>query len=634
MPPEDLYGFARTKDSMLKLVGMAVRDVRQFDKHLFFKFKAAPDIFNATGNYILKMDKGSTFYSSKQQYEDPVSYKSLEDYVSSLLSLHADMHGMPKSDIALRTKDVIDFDMSLNAAVTFRESDARIPPLDNNFIKNSELKQQLSSIMNVKEFTAIWRNLGTYINGEDTFTNIRNLDLIKNVTEVIFATNRKVVIDYILVNTLQVESPILGPEITYKALDWRRNTKGDISLGVDDQCYRWMLDTVPWAISKAVVENGNPKESATKRELAQRIVSDIKTWFHDAFDNAEWLKTLQHEGFNDKLDTLHYEVGWPDWLTDEKEADIRLTSMYARELPSPITNYLPQLANTFKSANAFSAWAGLSLSLSISKTQWDDSRIGTKIDRSIWPVLPHDANAEAKANINSFYLPYAVMQEPGIFTNWEEDDVSKLWSYGAMGSVIAHEISHIFDDTGRYFDMNGQLMLTDIDYSDYNTVIDCITKEYSSMSFEGEDHRIFTIDGSKSRGENIADLGGLSVVYRATIDGKIVPEDELQDLIGIADIPKSMVPLLAFGSFWCEAATDEYFQNLISNDVHPPGAVRIAGVYHNMSDIAKQMQCESGTILNPSKNDTSHRDRDIPLVNGKFHMESLAKEESCILYYN
>lgn len=138
------------------------------------------------------------------------------------------------------------------------------------------------------------------------------------------------------------------------------------------------------------------------------------------------------------------------------------------------------------------------------------AKIGSPIDRDEWYMTPQTVNAYYNPTMNEIVFPAAILQPP--FFHADADDAV---NYGAIGAVIGHEIGHGFDDQGSQFDGTGALRnwWTDEDRAAFEQLTTALVEQYDGLSPAGADGH--TVNGSLTIGENIGDLGGLGIAYRA-----------------------------------------------------------------------------------------------------------------------
>ena len=258
-----------------------------------------------------------------------------------------------------------------------------------------------------------------------------------------------------------------------------------------------------------------------------------------------------------------------DWMGEEtkKQALEKLSTF------DPKIGYRPNLEvyeglevgdNPLENSIAASAW---SLADSVAK-------LGQPIDRTEWFMLPQTVNAYYNPTKNEIVFPAAILQQP--FFGISADPAV---NYGAIGGVIGHEIGHGFDDQGSKYDSTGKLSnwWTDEDRAAFDMLGDALVEQYNAYCplDDGET----CVNGRLTLGENIGDLGGLSLAYRAykiATKGKDVPV--IDGLTGDQRF------FLAWAQVWRSNQREENYRNRLRTDSHSPEEFRVNGVVRNLDE--------------------------------------------------
>jgi putative endopeptidase len=196
-------------------------------------------------------------------------------------------------------------------------------------------------------------------------------------------------------------------------------------------------------------------------------------------------------------------------------------------------------------------------------------RTGGPVDRGEWGMTPQTINAYYSGNKNEIVFPAAILQPP--FFNVAADDAV---NYGAIGAVIGHEISHGFDDKGSQLDGDGRLRnwWTDEDRKAFEDVTSRLVAQYEAYSPIPGQH----LNGKLTLGENIADLSGLQIAYKAwklSLHGK--PSPVIDGFTGEQRF------IYGFAQIWRNKTRDERALQLLTIDPHSPGQFRADGATIN-----------------------------------------------------
>lgn len=290
---------------------------------------------------------------------------------------------------------------------------------------------------------------------------------------------------------------------------------------------------------------------------AQAMVANLKAALRDRLSTLEWIGEDTRKQALKKLDAIAVKVGYPDKWRDYSGLAVDGGSY---------------VMNDFQ-ASEFEFERNL-------------KKIGKPIDRSEWGITTPTVDAYYNPNFNEIVFPAGILQPP--FFDPKADDAT---NYGAIGSVIGHELTHGFDDQGHQFDADGNLKnwWTAEDEKNYNERAALIDKQYSDYVAIEDLH----INGKLTMGENIADLGGLKIAYLAlqkALAGKPRPEK-------IDGYTPEQRFFLSFAQSWRSSRRPEFTRLLIATDPHSPPQFRVLGPVSNMPEFLKAFDCEGENSL-------------------------------------
>ena len=258
-----------------------------------------------------------------------------------------------------------------------------------------------------------------------------------------------------------------------------------------------------------------------------------------------------------KLQAIRNKIGYPDVWRDY----------------SSLTIVHGDLMGNFLRANEFEA-------------RRDINKIGKPLDRKEWDMTPPTVNAYYSDSRNEIVFPAGILQPP-FFDKSMDDAVN----FGAIGSVIGHEMTHGFDDQGRKFDPQGNLRdwWTADDGREFEKRASCVADEYSSFTAIDD----LKLNGRLTLGENTADNGGARIALAAL--ERVIAEDKTGKAAEKIDgyTPEQRY-FLGFARVWCEKRRPEYSRLMLSVDPHSPGKYRVEGVVENMPEFQKAWSCKAG----------------------------------------
>ena len=209
--------------------------------------------------------------------------------------------------------------------------------------------------------------------------------------------------------------------------------------------------------------------------------------------------------------------------------------------------------------------------------------VGQKVDKTRWGMTPPTVNAYYNPSYNEIVFPAGILQPP--FFNANADDPI---NYGAIGAVIGHEITHGFDDQGSQFDAEGNLKSwwTPEDRKRFEEKADCVANQFSGYQIQEG----LNINGRLTLGENIADLGGLTMAFNAyqkSLEGKPKPAN-------IDGFTPEQRFFLGYAQVWATKSTQEFERQQVLTDPHSNARYRVNGPLSNLPQFAEAFGCKTG----------------------------------------
>ena len=217
-------------------------------------------------------------------------------------------------------------------------------------------------------------------------------------------------------------------------------------------------------------------------------------------------------------------------------------------------------------------------------------KLGGPIDRTEWGMLPQTVNAYYNSTKNEIVFPAGILQQP--FFGLTADPAV---NYGGIGAVIGHEIGHGFDDQGSKYDGAGRLedWWTEQDRTEFEKRTAALIEQYSAFSPAqlADEHRV---NGALTIGENIGDLGGLSIALKAYRIALGRPLDEAPVVDGLTGVQRV---LLGWAQVWQAKGRDEEMVRRLATDPHSPNEFRCNGVLRNVDEFYGAFDVVPGDAL-------------------------------------
>lgn len=217
----------------------------------------------------------------------------------------------------------------------------------------------------------------------------------------------------------------------------------------------------------------------------------------------------------------------------------------------------------------------------------DLDKIGKPLDRSEWLMTPPTVNAYYDPSMNEMVFPAGILQPPFFLRS-----ARQAVNFGAIGMVMGHELTHGFDDEGRQFDAQGNLRewWTAPVAQDFDRRAECVAKQYDGYVAVDDLH----LNGRLTLGENIADLGGIRLAYRAFLATQAAsppatpPTGEFND---------EKLFFLGTAQAWCAKIRDENARVRVTTDPHSPPRFRVDGALANLPEFAAAFHCPAGSPM-------------------------------------
>lgn len=272
------------------------------------------------------------------------------------------------------------------------------------------------------------------------------------------------------------------------------------------------------------------------KERMQQLVKNLQRALGMRIENLDWMSDETKKRALEKLNTFHAKIGYPDKWRDYSNLDI--------SADAPLWENIVRVA---KFEDAF----------------WLD-KIGQKKDPTIWYMNAHEINAYYDPTTNEVCFPAGILQYP--FFDMDADDA---FNYGAIGSIIGHEMTHGFDDSGRQFDADGNLRdwWTAADADAFNTRARVMRDFFDNIQVAPGVHA----NGEFTLGENLADYGGITVAYTAYKNFG-TPSPEFNGLT------PDMRFFIAYAGAWAQNIRDAEALRLTKMDEHSLARWRVNGI--------------------------------------------------------
>lgn len=371
---------------------------------------------------------------------------------------------------------------------------------------------------------------------------VTQVDYLKNLNDVIKKTPIDTWKTYLKWGLINRSASLLTTELDNQNFEFYSKTL----YGTEKQEEDWKraVNTVNGGLGEVVGKVYVEKHfSPEAKERMVGMVKNLLKAYAESIKKLDWMSEATKKEALKKVDKFMIKIGYPDKWRDYSSLKIAKNDLYGNS----------------QRASAFEYQRNL-------------NKLGKPVDRTEWGMTPQTVNAYYNPSLNEIVFPAAILQPP--FFDLKADDAV---NYGGIGAVIGHEIGHGFDDQGSTFDGDGVLKnwWTPADLAAFKGKTNALIAQYSSFKAFPD----LNVNGEFTLGENIGDLGGLSIAikaYKASLNGKEAPV--MDGFTGMQRV------FLGWGQVWGEKTRDEALRSQIARDPHSPAKFRINGVVRNVPE--------------------------------------------------
>ena len=512
-----------------------------------FHFGSSSDYNNSSKN-ILHIFGGGLGLPDRDYYFLEEKKKIREEYLL-FIKEYLDLFNLKFNE-----KTIYNIEKKL-AKVTYTKVERRDPNKINNPV-NYEKLEKLKSIPIKKFFDSL-------VDINPGKINLSNPIFIQEYEKLWNKLDLESWINYYIYMFLLSISQFLNEKV-YKC---KFKFYGTLLSGTPDMTDRWkrivgncnsMLGTI---VGKLFVKKYFPESS---KKIAINMVNFIKEELKTRLLNNDWMEEKTKEKAVEKLDKIRTKVGYPDVFKDYSKLDL-----------SKNVSYLENNLRCLKY-----------------EEELDWKRLYKDKDLNEWFMNPHTVNAYYSPTNNEIVFPAGILQPPFFSENYDA-----ALNFGGIGCVIGHEITHGFDDKGRQFDSTGNLKdwWTENDAEKYKKKTEKIRDQYGDYKIEGKN-----VNGELTLGENIADLGGVSISYYSFL--RYLGENKKYDKVLEGYTPYQRF-FLNYARIWRSNTRKKEILNKLITDPHSPTIFRVNGVLTNLEEFYFNFGIKEGDKMYKSKDE-------------------------------
>jgi putative endopeptidase len=369
---------------------------------------------------------------------------------------------------------------------------------------------------------------------------VHNLPYFKEMAGIFAAHELQTWKDYLIFNLVDTYASRLSQDMVDLHFAFHSTTLS----GIPEQRPRWKRavaatsNVLGEVLGQQYVERHFTPEAKAKMDV---LVQNLTKAYGDSINQLEWMTVETKKAALEKLAAFTPKIGYPDKWRDYSNLDIKADDL--------VGNYI-----RYATFDHFE----------------DTDKIGKPVDKADWDMTPQTINAYYSPVRNEIVFPAGILQSP--FFDLKADDAV---NYGAIGAVIGHEIGHGFDDQGSKYDGQGNLRSwwTDADRAEFDVLGKKLVAQFNKFEpIEGQ-----SINGELTLGENIGDLAGVTIgfkAYQMSLEGKDAPV--------IDGLTGNQRFFMSYAQVWRSKSREDALRAQLLRGPHSPGEFRVNGIVGNV----------------------------------------------------
>lgn len=457
--------------------------------------------------------------------------------VSRLLALS----GIPEAEAAEMAQKMYDFEKIIAGSTMSNEEANKIENVYNP-VSRTELAAMFPSV-----------DIDKYLNdlgyGSVDVIVLTDPDLMKKTGELLTDENLDVLKTYCRFQILAGTASLLSQDFRDVIINFQYAFYGITTPMTEDDIAFNMVNSVMGSyLGRIYVENYFSPEA--KKDV-ESIVKDIIGEYEERIQKLDWMSSETKEKAISKLKSIKIKVGYPDKWED------------------------PLAGISIKTYEEGGSLAGNVLAIAAESVRKSKNLLSKPVDKTEWFVTPHTVNAYYSATNNEIVLPAGILQPP-----FYDVEASREHNLGGIGTVIAHEITHAFDNNGAQFDENGNMndWWTEHDDEVFRQKCQAVVKLYDGLVIAPG----IKVNGNLTVSENVADIGAMACILDIAED---IPDVDYKQLFE------------SYATMWRFTGTRQIYQMLATQDAHAPNKYRVNRVLQNFEKFYETYNIQPGDAM-------------------------------------
>jgi putative endopeptidase len=498
--------------------------------------------------YIATAYQGGLGLPDRDYYlKDDERSKTLRTEYIKMVTKFFVLTGENETVASSKAKNVINFETELA-----QNSKTKLEMRDPQTMKNKMDVTALKALSPELDWTYYFKTIGFPNPGTLNITSPKFITAVGLMTKSQSLDAWK---DYLAFHVISGSAPSLSSNFVNARFDFY----GKVISGQKEMKPRWKraIDMSNASLGEAIgkIYVGKYFPSAAKTRMVE-LVSNLKVSLDERIGLLDWMSDATKKQAKDKLATIKVKIGYPEKFLDYATVEISKKSFF------------DNMQNASKYNNNIQM-----------------KKINKDVDADEWGMTPQTVNAYYNPASNEIVFPAAILQAP--FFDMNADDAV---NYGGIGAVIGHEITHGFDDQGRQYDKEGNLKdwWTAEDAKKYDEKVHKIVLQYNKFTPLKDN----SVNGDLTLGENIADLGGVTIAYNAL---KLANKGKkIENIDGFNPEQRFF---LNYAQVWRQNIRDEELMMRLKTDPHSPAEYRVNGIVSNLPEFYNAFGIKQGDIL-------------------------------------
>eukprot|EP00808_Paulinella_micropora_P029775 g6077.t1 len=483
-------------------------------------------------------------------------------YQTLLTTLFGLIDGLQENSVEIASR-VVQFERELS--LTFLYPSQRRDPVKTYNPQTFSSLSQVAPLLDWEAyFASSWSGEQLTMLNDGSTIVLESPSYLQNMSLIVVNTSKQTLVNYLQARVLTSWASRLSQPFRDANFAFRKAL-----YGIEQEPPRWKAcvsftdSAFGWTLGRDYVQYTQAQEA---RAGALDMIARVKKAFEQQLvPNLSWMDAPTKAAAVEKAQAVAEQIGFPDWIMNQTRLEEYYHGLQA--VPGEFAESIKSLLK----------W----------EFQKDLAKLGKPVDKSEWYMTPPTVNAYYDPSTNQMAFPAGILRPPFYKAAWP-----KAFSFGAIGAVMGHELTHGFDDMGSQYDKTGNLQnwWSNSSRAAFDERATCIVQQYANYTLYGQH-----VNGELTLGENIADNGGVKEAWLAyqSYVRQHGPERPLPAL----GLSSHQLFYAGFATVWCGKTRKEAELTALSTDPHAPRQFRVMGSLSNSEDFSSAFKCPAKTQM-------------------------------------